>query len=141
MTKIYKSKKDLWVVLVVWGAVLLVASTFFTSSKSIFFGNYEFFPLVGQLLGVVLPLWTLFGTYYKVGVSQIYIRSGPFFWRVQIDQIHEIGPSKSGASSPALSLDRVLIVYGSRKNKILVSPESSQEFIKDVTSKLQKVPR
>ena len=53
---------------------------------------------------------------------------GPFRWRVPIDAITAITPTRSALSSPALSLDRLRIEYGERA--ILVSPIYKEGFVR-----------
>ncbi len=70
---------------------------------------------------LLLPLWILLRTDYSVADEVLCIRSGPFRWNVAISQIHEIRPSRSILSSPALSLNRLEIRYG-KSQRVLVSP-------------------
>ena len=80
---------------------------------------------------VALPLWLLLGTVYRVDSDQLTVRSGPFTWRVQLDEIHRVTRSRSPVSSPALSLDRLEIVYGNGK-QILVSPRNHEKFLEAI---------
>ena len=90
-------------------------------------------PDVMVLLAVVactliLPLWLLLGTSYTLTADELLIRSGPFRWRIALGDVHEVSPSRSWISSPALSLDRLRIRYGAGRS-ILVSPREKQRFI------------
>jgi Bacterial PH domain len=62
-----------------------------------------------------LPIWLLRSTRYSLGDSHLDIRSGPFAWRVPLGQMRSITRTRSALSSPALSLDRLRIDYGSGK--------------------------
>tara|TARA_R110002096_G_scaffold107636_2_gene235788 strand:+ start:2312 stop:2701 length:390 start_codon:yes stop_codon:yes gene_type:complete len=126
---VFKSKIDAWIVVVIVAAVALLAITmlpgllYSTSAAAI--------SLVGILLGMVLPLWLLFGTYYVVEHGGPRIRSGPFRWSIRLDEIQSVEPSRAWWSSPALSLDRLRIAYGNGKH-ILVSPNDKAGFIEAI---------
>ena len=69
----------------------------------------------------------LMSTYYVVADGVLRIVSGPFRWKVAISDIVEITPTRNPVSSPALSLDRLKITYGSRRF-VLVSPADKDGF-------------
>ena len=79
-------------------------------------------------VGTILPLWLLAATYYLVDDSVLKIISGPFRWQIKLADIHNITPSDSPLSGPALSFDRLAIHYASGK-QLLVSPKDQQAFI------------
>ena len=70
-------------------------------------------------------------TYYVVADGVLRIVSGPFNWTIQLSDIVEITPTRNPLSSPALSLDRLKIVYGKRRF-VLVSPEDKDGFVKAI---------
>ena len=55
------------------------------------------------------------------------IRSGPFRFRVPLGEVISVEPSRNPLSSPACSLDRLLIRYGRRQ--IMVSPKDRLAFL------------
>lgn len=126
---VFKSKIDGWIVVVIIAVVALLAVTMLpnllhsTTAAAI--------ALFGILLGMVLPLWLLFGTYYVVEHGTLRIRSGPLRWSIRLDDIHSVEPSRAWWSSPALSLDRLRISYGDGKH-ILVSPKEKARFIEAI---------
>ena len=79
-------------------------------------------------LTLLLPLWLLLDTNYTLTAEELLVRSGPFRWRIALGQVHEVLPSRSWRSSPALSLDRLRIRYG-QGHSILVSPREKQRFV------------
>ncbi|WP_426304001.1 PH domain-containing protein [Acidovorax facilis] len=79
-------------------------------------------------LTLLLPLWLVLDTNYTLTADDLLIRSGPFSWRIALDDVREVSPSHSWISSPALSLDRLSIRYGADRS-ILVSPREKQRFI------------
>ena len=82
--------------------------------------------LVG-LVATALPVWLLASTKYVVGEEVLEVSSGPFRWQIPLTQIRNIEPTRSPLSSPALSLDRLRIEYGSGK-ALMVSPIDKEEF-------------
>ncbi|KQO23521.1 PH domain-containing protein [Acidovorax sp. Leaf78] len=79
-------------------------------------------------LTLVLPLWLLLDTSYTLTAEELLVRSGPLRWRIALGDVREVLPSRSWASSPALSLDRLRIRYGQGRS-ILISPREKQRFI------------
>ena len=85
---------------------------------------------------VGLMVWLLLGTHYTVDRGVIKIVSGPFRWKVPIDQITSVTATKNPLSSPALSLDRIIIRYGKR-GRIMVSPADKAGFLKAIDRNLE----
>lgn len=73
----------------------------------------------------------LIRTFYIVERGVLRVVSGPFSWKIPIDKITSVSPSRSLLSSPALSLDRLLIRYGKRR-RIMVSPADKQGFLRAI---------
>lgn len=78
-----------------------------------------------------LMVWLLVGTYYTVDRDLVRIVSGPFRWKVRIGEITSVTASRSPLSSPALSLDRILIRYGKRR-RIMISPADREGFLRAI---------
>ena len=55
-------------------------------------------------------------------------------WRVPLADIQEVTPTRSAASAPALSLDRLRVEYlkGSESRALLVSPSDKWAFMRDL---------
>ena len=82
------------------------------------------------ILGIAF-FTSLLATNYKIRGDVLFIRSGPFSWKVRIADIVSVRETNNPASSPALSLDRLEISYvvkGERR-EILVSPADKRRFI------------
>ena len=77
---------------------------------------------------IVLPTWLLFGTYYRIDSTFLRVQSGPFTCAVSLEQIHEVTPVRCAGCAPALSRDRLKIIYG-RSQSILVSPQRKAAFL------------
>lgn len=80
------------------------------------------------LVTLVLPIWLLLDTNYTVTGEELRIRSGPFRWRISLNEVRAVSPSRSWLSSPALSLDRIRVQYGAARS-VLVSPREKQRFV------------
>lgn len=78
------------------------------------------------LIGLLLWIWCSTG--YYVGRAEVKIKCGPFRWSVQKKDIIKISREKNPISAPALSIDRLCIVYGDYK-VITISPEKKEQFI------------
>lgn len=130
---VYRSKKDLWLFGLVWGAVLapLAVGLF-----NLLAGNAE----VGWSLlrtGVVVAaavLLTTFPLNYEIAAGELVARSGFMRWRVPLNSIQEVSPSRNPASSPAWSLDRLRVEYlkGNSARTLYVSPEDKAAFLFDL---------
>lgn len=81
----------------------------------------------GAVPAVLVP-WIWFGTGYRIAEDHLAIRSGPFAWRIPLASIKEVRPSRSIVAGPALSFDRLEIVYGSHQS-VLVSPAGRAGFL------------
>jgi hypothetical protein len=93
------------------------------------------------LLSVALPVWLLLATEYRIGRSELHVRSGPFAWRVPLRDIRSVTPTRNPLSSPALSLDRLRIDYG-RMGSIMVSPADKEAFVTELRKRAAaEVPR
>jgi hypothetical protein len=132
---VYRSKKDLWLFGLVWGTVLapLVVGLFDVFAPG---GNVE----VGWVLvrvGVVVAAAVLFTTYplnYEIAAGELVARSGLMRWRVSLDSIQEVRPSRNPASAPTWSLDRLRVEYlkGGSTRTLYVSPEEKSAFLRDL---------
>lgn len=122
---VYRSKKDWWLVGLVWGGV----------SLPLLVGLYNLFapggnPRLGWELtraGVVAAAAVLILTYpldYEVTATELVARSGVMRWRVPLVSIQEVRPSRNPASAPAWSLDRLAVEYtkGGSERTLLIAP-------------------
>ncbi len=71
-------------------------------------------------------------TVYIIQNNQLQIKCGLFYnQKIDIDRIQSILKSNNILSAPALSFDRIEIVYEKNK-RILISPQESQNFINNL---------
>jgi Bacterial PH domain len=137
---IFPSKVDGWILLL---AALPLAILTVVVSSALTAGP----PLGAVALMVGLEVAVLGGifltlrsTRYEVTRHEVIARSGLFRWRIAIDDIESIHPSRSPASSPALSLDRLEIRHGGGR-PLLVSPKDREEFLKAIAARSQHLHR
>lgn len=124
----FPSKRDRWL-----GAVLAIPFVLEVVILAATFEPEWFREGVVLLLALgALPLllvpWIWFTTGYRIAGDQLEVRSGPVSWRIPLASITAVRPSRSIAASPALSLDRLEVVYGANQS-ILISPADSARFI------------
>jgi hypothetical protein len=132
---IYNSKKDWWLFGLVWGMTLgLLAFGLLTALVP--FGNPALgWTLVragaGTLLAVLLTTYPL---NYEIAETELVARSGFMRWRVPLADIQEVKPTRSAASAPAWSLDRLRVEYlkGGVALSLLVSPTDKRAFMRDL---------
>lgn len=74
--EVYGSKMDSWIILVLLVAVAVSGSALVHTVLSGETGHRLSIPLLG--VGVILPLWVIFSTNYRVDSQTLSIRSGPF---------------------------------------------------------------
>ena len=132
---VYRSKKDLWLFGLVWGAALapLAIGLFKVFAPG---GNVELgWALVR--VGVVVTAAVLFTTYplnYEITAGELVARSGLMRWRVPLDSIQDVRPSRNPASAPTWSLDRLRVEYlkGGSQRTLYVSPVDKAAFLRDL---------
>jgi Bacterial PH domain len=125
----FDSKRDAWLVLLMRGlpAVILVVISIAWYAEH---GNVAG-PIAGAVILILFEAFflesLLRSTYYLIDGDTLVIRSSFLKWRVPIAKIHSVTPTRSPVSSPALSLDRLAILYDGKR--ILVSPQDKRRFI------------
>jgi hypothetical protein len=120
----FPSKKDLWLTIIIWGAIFLSLFVPLNDTDS-------YFSVWRVLLFVVtIPLlWFWLRTGYLIKDSKLQVIFGPFRKTVLIGDMKKISKSSNPLAAPALSVERLKIDYGNY-DVILISPKNEQEFIK-----------
>lgn len=120
----YKSKIDLWLIIIL----------------TLVFGGIVIFSVIkkewiGFIIAIIptIFIWNMFrSTYYIVTEEELIIRCGIFYKLViKITDIRKISESNDLISSPALSIDRLEILYN-RFDTILISPKKKYEFLQSI---------
>lgn len=98
------------------------------------YGIYREPNIFGAIILILLTSLMLdlsFRTYYFLSDAKLFIRCGFFTKVIQIDSIRRISDSKNLLSSPALSIDRLEILYN-RFDTILISPKEKGKFLEEI---------
>lgn len=82
--------------------------------------------LTALVAGVVV--WIVLSTYYEIAADLLIAHSGPFSWRIPVEEILRVRESHSPRSGPALSMDRLEITWGEGKI-LLISPKEKASFL------------
>jgi hypothetical protein len=137
---VFPSKVDRWILALMavpLGASVVAVGSALTAHPPL----AAVFLMVGlELLVLGFILLTFRSTRYEVTGREVVARSSPFRWRIEIDSIESIRPSRSPASSPALSLDRLEIRYGGGRT-LLVSPQDREGFLAAVVERSRHLHR
>ena len=80
------------------------------------------------LLAGVFQLHALYSVEYTLDATDLRIRASFFRWRVPLAAIESIEPTRNPLSSPACSLDRLLIRYAGKR--IMISPADRAGFLR-----------
>lgn len=122
----FKSKTDLWL-------ILFLVVTLGGSALAMLYNRSwaAFFVLFFTIAFVVHMFLT---TYYIIDKEKLFIRSGFLVYiSIEIKNIKKISETFNVMSSPALSLDRLEIVYG-KSYSVLISPKNKKEFFEVLKS-------
>lgn len=121
--RVFKSKIDWW-----FGLILVYP--IFLSIKTMLEG--EWLGLLGLVAVVGFILFLSKTTQYIINENQLIVKST---WivnvRIDISKITKVEKSNSILSSPALSLDRLLVRYN-KYDEVLISPKEKKEFIDEL---------
>ena len=125
MNAVFRSKVDgrfIWIAL----AMPIVAFVaLFTAPQG---NRLLWVPLGMLLLATVIVCWMFAATYYELRGDQLVTHCGPFRWRIPLAEVSDIRESNSARSGPALSMDRLEIVYGGDK-VLVISPADKTRFV------------
>ena len=134
-SRVYASKRDTWLVVVLLlstaGMVWAGVAVWISMESLVFRASYALIMLGSAALVGSL----VYATNYRLTSEDLLIRSGPFRWRVPIESIEEVVPSRSVLSGPSLSLDRLQVKYRKSTWGVLISPEEKDDFLRDLASK------
>ncbi|MDJ0904705.1 MAG: PH domain-containing protein [Woeseiaceae bacterium] len=131
----FKSKVDRWILVLIL-VVIVVQVVAVTAAITEAGEPGMITSLILAMIGIVaLMVWLLLGTHYTVDRGIIRIVSGPFRWKVPVEDITSVRATRNPLSSPALSLDRLSIRYGKRR-RIMISPADKAGFLKAIGHEL-----
>ena len=126
--KVFKSKQDTWLITILYlsSLICLLASVYVLTVD---FSTVNIIVAVfTSVIGGIFPIWLIMSLQYQVDEKTLNITCGPFRWIIELSTIKSVEPSTDMISSPALSLDRLLIMHGNGK-VVLVSPKDKAGFL------------
>lgn len=132
---VYPSKRDWWIVLLLWVSVLgmVVGTVAVWSEPAPLAQRFGLTALMAVM--AMFALWLLYSTRYRVERNVLVVRSGPFRWKIELDSIEEVVPTRNPLSSPACSLDRLRIRYAGSRLGIMISPKNKMAFLRDLAAR------
>ena len=134
MSAVFRSKIDrgfIWIPLAMPGLALLALST--TPHGDCL----AWIPVATLLFVTLVVCWTFVATYYELSADELVARCGPFRWRVPLAEVTGVRESRTLRSGPALSMDRLEVLYGNGK-VLVISPADKAGFVAAVQ---QRMPR
>lgn len=86
--------------------------------------------IIITVLIIILLALLIFGTKYVIDGDELIIYGGVYKKRIKIAQITSLRPTKNPLSAPAMSLDRIEILFDPHSQITLVSPKDKEMFVK-----------
>lgn len=134
MEPVFRSKLDLWLVALVVGIPVLILEFMF-EDIGVDDRSADLIAIAIVIVVLAFFAWLYFTTRYTITAQALIVNAGPFSWVVPLREISSIEPTRNPASSPALSLDRLLIRYGGG-SELIVSPADKVGFITAIKKQL-----
>jgi hypothetical protein len=124
-TSIYfASKRDWWLSALLGALVVVQVAMVATAPFTARVADWSYVLIL--VPSIVLVLWIWLRTGYTLTGTLLLVRCGPFRWRIALAAVESVKRTHNPLSSPALSLDRLAIVYGRRS--LMISPDNADEF-------------
>jgi hypothetical protein len=127
----HEAKVDWWIGLAILAGMILPGISAVTTSTPWGYAASIFVAFL--VFGFCYPQW------YETAAEALVIRAGWTTHRIPYPTITAARPSSSTRSSFAMSLDRVEIVYGSRK--LLIAPKNQEAFLSDLAARAPQLSR
>ena len=121
------SKKDVLVGIIVWGAVAACSLPFFIE------GNLTAL-IITAIIGAMFG-WAWFKTGYEVTEDELIVKTGFTKAVIPIASIYKLTKTYNPASAPALSFNRIEVLYNKGMGLALLSPKDRQRFVELLVSK------
>jgi hypothetical protein len=142
--RIYKSKVDLWLFLMVMATCVLMIGLLI---QTLITEGLNHPGTLTLLISSIFMLAVIFGLAYPVSYeithSELVIRSGLRRIGIELSSIESVKPSRNPLSAPAWSLDRIRIDYHKegKKTFLLISPEDKSGFLNELALKTDGLSR
>jgi len=132
MTTVFEPKRDAWIVALIWAGALFCAYGALIQFTSP--GPFLLKVAVLLFLGsaAVFMVWILYQIDYTLTDDNLVVRCGPIRYGVPLARIDSVRPTRNPLSSPAPSLDRLLIKWNDGRRKIIISPARKTDFLREL---------
>jgi hypothetical protein len=112
---------------------LFSVSMFITVAVLVYtiYNEFTFLGVIVLLLIIAFIIDLALRTYYVINNDHLFIRCGFFTTKIDLKSVRKISDSKDLISSPALSNDRLEIVYN-KFDTILISPKEKTAFLSEL---------
>lgn len=138
MNAVFESRRDAWIVMLIWGGALVCGAAAANQlSAPLNAMSAAMLALYGG--AAAFMLWFLYGIDYTLSADELLIRCGPLRYRVPLAAIDSVQPSRNPLSSPAASLDRLLIRYQDQRRQILISPTAKADFMRELCQRCSQL--
>jgi hypothetical protein len=131
--RIFSSKRDAWLSAVLGAAaaaMALSAGIVLLTAPVLFGAIYA----VAMTAACGFIVWIGGSTFYAFDGERLIVRSGPFRWRLNVAEIERVTASRNPLSSPALSLDRLMLELRGG-GVLLVSPRDKDGFLAELAAR------
>jgi Bacterial PH domain len=125
----FRSKIDGWLAALLVGAAIIQIVVAIWIVRLGIPGCWAIAAILMAVVGLIL--WMLFQTVYRLGDDMLRIRCGPFSIQIPLASITAVTATRNPLSSPALSLDRLMITYG-RGQSCMISPHDKAAFLAEL---------
>ncbi len=134
METIYHSKKNVIASILIWIIIPLPLVLILVGEINIFaFTLDSIIAMIITSLTSAMFIWIWFSTRYVISESQLKIYCGPMNKVVNLDSIVSVNMTSSPIAAPALSLDRIRIVYNQHQ-EVFISPKNKEQFLAELKS-------
>jgi len=131
MAIVHRSKIDTWLLAVLVFTIAGSLAAAISVALEVAAPGGWLVALLAAIIGVLLPLWMLGSTYYRIESDYLLVSCGPMRSKIQLAEITGITATNSPLASPALSQNRLRIDYG-RGESVMVSPRDKEAFVRDL---------
>ena len=136
----YHSKKDWWVLLIVWIAILLPPGFGFIaihieSEPPLVISGW--ISLIAAALFILSLCALSFPLYYEIEATVLRIRSGLLRQEIPLSSIEAVFPTRNPLVAAAWSLDRLQVNYqlGKRSRCALIAPRDKGKFLQELAER------
>lgn len=118
---VFKSKVDSWMAIIFLFIPIVMIYAVITEPDAV--------TILITALMILLLVVLFFGTRYVIDGEELIIYGGISKKRIPIKQIKSLRPTKNLISAPAMSLDRIEIMFDPNTQMALVSPKEKELFV------------